>query len=160
MEFMGTTMRWYSCPAFLAGENVRETWPRVWYVIGKSLPSYRHSMSMPLFCDISLVVTDHRVILSARLFCFWAQDFSIWFAGKSPDPDAEIFKQAHLGEPCKQGPYWKFREAPALPYIEILSETRQKHWYRKPEMSVRLFTRDRVLLERIASAVDQSQLKM
>lgn len=153
MNCMGTELHWASTPVLLPGETERAKWPRVWYMIAKSRPTYRHFFPLPPLFDGGCTVTDSRILLSFRMFPLMAQHFSVWFPGKAPRAGMEMLEHAAIIEPPPAGPWWKFREAPACPCLEIISKEPNKHWYRSQIMRLRLFTRDHVLLERFLSAI-------
>lgn len=156
MKSMGTEFRWEWTSILLPGEMVRAKWPRVWYMLGKSMPSYRAFFPLPPLWDASCVVTNHRIIVSARLFIVFAQYFSIWFPGKAPQGESELFTSASICEPPPGAAWWKFMEAPNSPYLEIFSEQPNKHWYRSRILRLWLVTRNRTLLRQFLSAIESS----
>lgn len=156
MESMGTEFRWGWTPILQPGEIVRAKWPRVWYLLGKSWPSYRAFFPLPPLWDASAMATDRRIIICARLFVLGAQYFSIWYPGKAPRSNSETFKSASICEPPPGGAWWKFREAPNAPYLEIFSEEPNKHWYRSRIMRLWLVTRNRTLLQQFLTAIESA----
>ncbi len=75
---------------FLAGETVLYSQPWLWAVSAKSLPSYRISVGIPLLQEISLCVTDQRVLLSRWICSNCCQvDWAAWLAVEDAAADQD-----------------------------------------------------------------------
>jgi len=132
-------------PRFLAGERVLYSQPWLWAVSAKSLPSYRISLGIPLVQDISLYVTDQRVLLCGGLFRLLRVDWAAWFGVEAAGADQDRVTEVSVGRMRLFGHY-----------LQLMTHNAARHWWRSPEARVRLFMRNAEPLCRLL----EQQLRM
>ena len=118
-------------PAFLAGEKV--LLGKKWICLGSGLsrPSYRWWFSLPPLLEHSLYVTDRRVLHVFHMVRLLRQEFSQWFEQADAASSDDVITDVTTGKSRLLGPY-----------LDIVSETRVKTWYRSDQARLRLFMRD------------------
>ena len=125
-------------PKLLSGEKVLLFKPWLWFVSGKSPPNYRIFFPIPLLCEAGLYITDRRVLLVAYLFRLFIQENSIWLKGKGEPGDNEFIEETSVGENFLLGTY-----------LEIVSETSPRPWYRSHRARLRFFMKDAEFVRRV-----------
>jgi hypothetical protein len=125
-------------PRLSAGEKVLHYQPWLWVSSGKSLPSYRVSVSLPLVQEMGLYVTDRRVVLFGWLFRLIRWEWAAWFAGKDERADHDSITEIFVGRSPLLGRY-----------LQIKTYDPVKHWWRSREARIRLFMKDPEPLRRI-----------
>jgi hypothetical protein len=125
-------------PKLLPGEKVLLFKPWLWFVSGKSSPSYRIFFPIPLLCEAGLYITDRRVLLVAYLFRLFIQENSIWLKGKGKLEDNEFIEEISVGENFFLGTY-----------LEIVSEISPIPWYRSHRARLRFFMKDAEFARRV-----------
>ena len=115
-------------PRLLAGERVIHCQPWLWAASGKSLPSYRVSVSLPLLQEMGFYVTDRRLLLTCWLFRLVRFDWVAWFGRKEDSADQDSIKEVSVGR------------SPVLGrYLQIVTYNPVEHWWRSREGRIRLF---------------------
>ena len=137
---MGVRHKFNVLPSLLPGEKVLFFKKWVWGASVKSLPTYRDFFSLPPLWEAGLYVTDRRVLLVAHLVRLLTQEVSQWFEGKQDPEDDETIKEVRVGKGALAGPY-----------LEVVSESEVKRWYRSPRFRLRLFMRNPEFLYRLLS---------
>ena len=127
-------------PSLRAGEKV--LFLKRWVPVGsvKSLPTYRWWCSLPPLVEHGLYVTDRRVLHVFHIFRLLTQEFSQWFQAKQEPPDDETAKDVSVGRGRLLGPY-----------LDIVSESGVKRWFRSRDLRLRLFMKDPESVRRIIS---------
>ena len=128
---MSLQFRFNSLPALQPGETVLLFKKWVWAMSTKSLPSYRVFASLPPLCEAGLYITNRRVLVLASVFRLLTQEISQWHAGFAEGGDSDVIRRVELGRSSLVGPY-----------LEIVSTTAEQHWYRSPDLRVRLYIRN------------------
>ena len=128
-------------PRFHAVETVLHSQPWLWAVSAKSLPSYRISVGIPLVQDISLYVTDQRVLLSGWVFRLLRGDWAAWFAVEDAAADRDRITAVSVGRAPLFGQY-----------LQVVTHNPVRHWWRSPETRVRLFIKNAEPLCRLLQA--------
>lgn len=118
-------------PSLHAEERILHLQPWLWAVSGKSLPSYRFSVGVPFLQDISLCVTDQRVLLSGWLLRLLRVDWTGWFAVEDTSADRDRVTEVSVGRAPLFGQY-----------LQLLTHNPVGHWWRSPEARIRLFMRN------------------
>jgi hypothetical protein len=96
-------------------------------------------------CEAGLYVTDRRVLVVASVFRLLTQEMSQWHAGCADGRTGEVIRRVEVGHHSLLGPY-----------LEIVSTTAEQHWYRSPELRVRLYLKNAEDARRIiANALDK-----
>lgn len=127
-------------PCLLTGEKVLFLKKWVWLGSAKSLPTYRWWPSVPPLVEDGLYVTDRRVLHVFHIFRLIKQEFSQWFEGKAEPGEDESLEDVSV------------RKSPLLgPYLDVLSQSPVKRWYRSHQLRLRLFMRDPESVRRIIS---------
>jgi len=103
----------------------------MWAVSGKSLPSYRISLEVPLLQDISLYVTDQRVLLSGWVLRLLRVDWTGWFAVEDTSGDWDRITEVPVGRKPLFGQY-----------LQLVTHNPVRHWWRSHEARIRLFMRN------------------
>ena len=134
---MGFRFSFNMLPKLLPGEKVLLFKSCLWFASGKKwLPGksfpyyYRIFFPIPLLCEAGLYVTDRRVLLVSYLCRLFILENSIWFKGKGELEDNEFIEETSVGENFLLGTY-----------LEIVSETSPRPWYRSHRVRLRLFMR-------------------
>ena len=127
---MGIRYSFNMLPKLLPGEKVLLFKPWLWFGSGKSYPYYRIFLPIPLLCEAGLYVTDRRVLLVSYLCRLFILENSIWLKGKGELEDNEFIEETSVGENFLLGTY-----------LEIVSETSPRPWYRSHRVRLRLFMR-------------------
>jgi hypothetical protein len=135
---MGLRFKLYLLPALLPDEKVLLFKKRVWLSSGKSYPSNRIFFSLPPLWEAGLYVTDRRLLFVVHLFRLVSQEWSIWFEGRNEPGDHEFVKGVNLGKSRLFGPY-----------LEVISETPEKLWYRSSLATMKLFLKNPETISRI-----------
>ena len=115
-------------PRLLAGEKVLHLKPMVWAASGKSVPSYRVSLSLPLIQEMGLYVTDRRVLLPCWLLRLVRLEWSAWFTGEDKTADQDHLETVAVGRSAFLGPY-----------LELITCNPVAHWWRSRKARIRLF---------------------
>lgn len=149
-------------PRFRSGETVlAQSGCRV--VSGKSLPSYRVTFIMPPLVDMSLIVTDRRVLLVAYVARLLRQEFSVWYAEPSTAGEAETIRRENKATALLYEGFAPLREADVLravsvgssrwgTFLELNSETAKKQPLRGVALRLRCYTRNAPKLAEIIAA--------
>lgn len=125
--------------SFLPGEKVLFLKRWLWAASGRSWPYYyRWSFSIPPVMDQGFYVTDRRVLLVGYMFRVLKFEYSLWFEGKGEPGDKEVVKEVNAGKSRIAGPY-----------LEIVSESPVKQWFRSRQATVHIFTRNPESVRRI-----------
>ena len=127
-------------PSLLAGEKVLFFKPWVWAASGKSLPTYRVWCSLPPVLEHGLYVTDRRVLHVFHFCRLITQECSQWFEGKQEPGYDESVKDVSVGTGPLLGPY-----------LDVVSESLVKRWYRSRRLRLRLYMRNPESVCRIIS---------
>jgi tRNA A-37 threonylcarbamoyl transferase component Bud32 len=127
-------------PEFVAGERVLHFKKRLWALWCVALPACRFFFSLPPLWEAGLYITDKRVLLVVNLLRLLTQEFSIWFPGRKPPQDREVFQSVSTGKSPWLGEYLTLESAAA-----------EKHWYRSQRLRVRLYLRQPESLRQIVS---------
>lgn len=127
-------------PSLRAGEKVLFLKRWVWVGSVKSLPTYRWWPSLPPIVEHGLYVTDRRVLHVFHIFRLLTQELSQWFESKGEPGDDELLKDVRGGRSLLLGPY-----------LDIVSESLVKRWWRSPRCRLRLFMRSPESVRRIIS---------
>jgi hypothetical protein len=142
---MGIRFSFNMLPKLLPGEKVLLFKPWLWFasgkkwLSGKSFPYYyRIFFPIPLLCEAGLYVTDRRVLLVSYLCRLFILENSIWLKGKEEPQDNEFIEETSVGENFLLGTY-----------LEIVSETSPRPWYRSHRARLRLFMRQAEAVHRI-----------
>ena len=125
---MSLQFRFNSLPALQPGETVLLFKKWVWAMSTKSLPSRRIFCSLPPFCEAGLYITNRRVLVLASVFRLLTQEISQWHAGHADGGDDDVIRRVELGRSSLVGPY-----------LDVVSTSAKKHWYRSPELRLRLY---------------------
>ncbi len=128
---MGFRFSFNMLPKLLPGEKVLLFKPWLWFVSGKSLPSYRIFFPIPILCEAGLYITDRRVLLVAYLFRLFIQENSLWFKDKGKLEDNESIEEISVGRNFLLGKY-----------LEIVSEISPIPWYRSRRARLRFYMKD------------------
>ena len=115
-------------PRLLAGEKVLHLKPMVWAASGKSVPSYRVSLSLPLIQEMGLYVTDRRVLLPCWLLRLVRLEWSAWFTEEDKTADQDHLETVAVGRSAFLGPY-----------LELITCNPVAHWWRSRKARIRLF---------------------
>jgi hypothetical protein len=94
----------------------------------KSPPSDRLNLSLPPVLEAVVYITDRRILLVVHIFRILSGEHSLWFEGGGKPGAKEFIKEVNIGKRQRLGPY-----------LEIISESSAKRWYRSPEAQLRLF---------------------
>ncbi|MGD0551884.1 MAG: hypothetical protein ABSB25_04450 [Sedimentisphaerales bacterium] len=142
---MGIRFSFNILPKLLPGEKVLLVKPWLWFGSGKkwsprkSFPYYyRIFFPIPLLCEAGLYVTDRRALLVSYLCRLVILENSIWLKGKGELEDNEFIEETSVGENFLLGTY-----------LEIVSETSPKPWYRSHRARLRLFMRQAEAVHKI-----------
>jgi len=128
---MGLGVGFALLPRLLPGERILYCKPWIWAVSGKSLPSYRVSLMIPLVQEAGLYVTDRRILLPCFVFRLVVLEFVAWFESEDESRGEERVREVCTGRSCLLGPY-----------LEIVTHTAVKHWFRSPDARIRVFMGD------------------
>ena len=115
----------------LAGERVLYFKPIVWGASGKSLPSYRLSLSLPLIQEMGLYITDRRVLLPCWLLRLVRFEWTAWFTGEDQTADEDHLESVAVGCNAFFGPY-----------LELITCNPVGHWWRSRQARIRLFMKN------------------
>jgi hypothetical protein len=138
--FMGIRFSFNMLPKFLPGEKVLLFKPWLWFGSDKSFLHYRIFLPIPLLCEAGLYVTDRRVLLVFYLCRLFILENSIWLKGKGELEDNEFIEEISVGRNFLLGTY-----------LEIVSETSPRPWYRSHRVRLRLFMRQAEAVHRIVA---------
>jgi hypothetical protein len=133
-------------PRLFTGEKILHCQPWLWAASGKSLPSYRVSLSLPLVQEMGLYVTDRRVLLCGWLFRLIRFEWAAWFPGKGGSADQDSVTEVSVGRSPLLGRY-----------LQLVTYDPVEHWWRSREARVRLFMKNpeplcRILTEALQGA--------
>lgn len=123
-------------PRFEPGERVLQSKGWIWAAVGKSLPAYRISISIPIIVESGLYVTPHRLVFVTLLFRLVLFQASVWFDGDEASAGHETVRSAACGRDRLFGPY-----------LEIITENTARHWWRSHQVRLRLYMTKPELLE-------------
>ena len=123
--------RFSALPALQPGETVLLVKKWVWATSTKSPPSRRIFCSLPPVCEAGLYITNRRVLVLASVFRLLTQEVSQWHAGFAEGGDSDVIRRVELGRSSLVGPY-----------LDVVSTSAKKHWYRSPELRLRLYIRN------------------
>jgi len=112
----------------LAGERVLYFKPIVWAASGKSLPSYRLSVSLPPIQEMALYITDQRLLLPCWVLRLFRVEWAAWFSAGDRTADQDHVVTVTVGRAALFGPY-----------LELITCNPVEHWWRAREARVRLF---------------------
>jgi hypothetical protein len=129
-------------PRLLAGEKMLHFKPMVWAISGKSLPSYRVSLSLPLIQEVGLCVTDRRVLLTCWLLRLIRFEWSAWFTGEDKTADQDHLETIAVGRSAFLGPY-----------LELITSNPVVHWWRSRKARIRLYMKSPELVRPLISEV-------
>jgi hypothetical protein len=131
LRLMGVRFKFNVLPSLLAGEQV--LFLRGWVRVGsvKAPPTYRWWCSLPPLLEHGPYVTDRRVLHVFHIFRLLTEEFSQWFEGRQGPGDDESVKDVTVGSSLLLGPY-----------VDVVSESLVKRWYRSRRLRMRLFMRD------------------
>jgi hypothetical protein len=118
-------------PRLLAGEKVIYFQPCVWAASGKSLPSYRMSLSLPLIQEMGLYVTDRRVFLPCWLLRLVRFEWAAWFRSEDKSADQDQIEEVSVGRNLLLGRY-----------LQLVTYDPVKHWWRSRKARIWLFMKD------------------
>jgi hypothetical protein len=127
-------------PPLLPGEKVLLFREWLWLGSVKSLPTYRVWFFPPPLFEEGLYVTDRRLLHVFHFVRVLTQEFSQWFEGKAERGEDELLKDLSIGRSRLLGPY-----------LDVVSESPVKRWYRSRRLRLRLFMRNAEPLCRIIS---------
>jgi hypothetical protein len=125
-------------PKFLPGEKVLLFKPWLWFASGKSSPSYRIFIPIPLLCEAGLYITDRRVVFIFYLCRLFIMENSLWFKDKGKLEDNEFVEETSVGRNFLLGPY-----------LEIVSEISPIPWYRSHRARLRFYMKDAEYARRV-----------
>jgi hypothetical protein len=114
-----------------AGERVLYFKSIVWAASGKSLPSYRLSLSLPLIQEMGLYITDRRVLLPCWLLRLVRIEWTAWFTGENKTTGEDQLETVAVG-----------RNAFLGPYLELITCNPVDHWWRSRKARIRLFMKN------------------
>ena len=114
-------------PRLLAGERVLYFKPVVWAASGKSLPSYRFSLRLPLIQEMGLYITDRRVVLSCWLLRLVHVEWMAWFGSKDGNADRDQIEEVSVGRNPVLGQY-----------LQLATYDPVKHWWRSRKARIRI----------------------
>ena len=118
-------------PRLAAGERILHSQPWLWAASGKSLPSYRVSVSVPLVQEMGLCVTDRRVVLCAWVLRLFRFEWVAWFERQDQFADQDSIKEISVGRSRLFGRY-----------LQLVTHDPVKHWWRSCETRVRLYMKN------------------
>jgi len=139
LRIMGVHTSFNVLPALLPGEKVLFFKRWVWAGSAKSLPTNRVWVSPPLLLEHGLYITDRRVLNIFHMFRLLTQDFSQWFDGKEEAGGADLVKDVTVGKNLLGS------------YLEVVSESPVKRWYRSRRFRLRLYMRNPAFVCQIIS---------
>jgi len=125
-------------PKLLPGEKVLFFKPWLWFASGKSFPNYRILFPIPLLCEAGLYITDRHVLSVFYICRLFIQEYSIWVKDKRAPEDNEFIKETSVGKNLLLGTY-----------LEIVSETSPRPWYRSHQARLRYFMKDAEFVHRV-----------
>ena len=118
-------------PPLLIGESVLYFQPHVWVASGKALPSYRVTVSVPFIQEMSLCVTDKRVVFSCRLFRLMRFDWAAWYVTEDSAGDLDRIEEVSIGTSLLLGPY-----------LQMMTSNPVRHWWRSRFARIRIQMKD------------------
>ena len=143
---MGSNFSLNLFPRFLAGERVLHCQPWLWASSGKSLPSYRVSLSFPFVHEMGLCLTDRRVLLSCCLFRLIRVEWTAWLGSRAASADGDSIKEVSVGRSS-----WLGR------YLQLVTYDPVEHWWRSREARIRFFMKNpEPLCRLIAEALEKA----
>lgn len=127
-------------------ETVLFSHPLLWLVSGKSLPSYRVSLTLPWLQEIGLYVTDQRVVLPYQISGLLKSDWTAWFDSEDEVSDRDQIEAVSTGRHPLLGPY-----------LQLLTYNPAPHWWRSQQGRIRCYMKDpepvcRVIAETMQAA--------
>jgi hypothetical protein len=135
---MGLRFKANLLPTFMPGETAVFFKKWIWFCSAKSFLNYRIFFSLPSLWDGAVYITNRRILFIGYLFRLINQEFDQWFETKEKLSDTEITKEVKVGQNRLLGSY-----------LEIISENPVKHWYRSPQVCVRLYMKNAESLHKI-----------
>lgn len=136
--FVGISFSLNMLPKLLPGEKVLLFKPWLWFASGKSSPSYRIFLPIPLLYEAGLYITDRRVLLVFYLCRLVILENSIWLKGKGELEGNEFIEETSVGENFLLGTY-----------LEIVSEISPIPWYRSRRARLRFYMKGAEVARRV-----------
>ena len=115
---MATRFRFNVQPSFYPGERVLFTKNWLWFLSCKALPTYRVVFPLPPLCQAGMYVTDRRVLIVFPMLGLASLETDAYFSGAGEPREKEILKGVTCGRNWLLGPY-----------LQIMTEDSQVHWY-------------------------------
>lgn len=135
--------KWNMLPALQPDEKVLSFKKWVWGVSAKSLPTYRLFFSLPPLWEAGFYVTDRRILVLVHIFRLLTQQMSLWRVDSTPGQDEDTIQRVSIGRNRLLGTF-----------LEIVSVSPTKHWYRSEELRLRFYMRNPDTVRRIADLKD------
>lgn len=128
---MGLRFMFNLLPDLHSGEKIEATKKWVGFCSGLSFPNYRWSFSLPPLIEQGLFITDRRIVHISYVFRIFSQQFDQWFDSDESVQDTELIQEVTSGR------HWLLGA-----YLEIISESTKKLWYRSRRARIRIYTKD------------------
>jgi hypothetical protein len=103
-----------------------------------SSPSYRVFCSVPPLFEAGLYITNRRVLVVASVLRLLVQEVSQWHAGQAEAVGDDVIRRLDVGQGRWLGPF-----------LDVVSTSNQRNWYRSPELRMRLYMGDAEQARRI-----------
>ncbi|NIV10596.1 MAG: hypothetical protein GWN62_04645 [Aliifodinibius sp.] len=98
--------------------------------------------------ETQVYITDSRVLLMVHIFRILSGEHSLWFEGRGESEVKDIIKEVNIGKRPLLGSY-----------LEIISESSTKRWYRSRQLRSRFFMKNPESVRKVIAEAMKGNLR-